>query len=190
MSHVTQGPARALPTGPPTLRESVEAPSFDRVGHAQLAEAASKLAEKPVKPAPTALMELTARHPYDVARGNIDVYKPGRWDTSSNLIFMDSIRQVGESVGEWEGSAAYIYFKPPTDGTYIIVGHFTGYQTTMHLNGPWGDNTAYTAATSDAGAVMAIWSGSEEFEFTMLCKAPDNGWTIGYIESIQVFELA
>ena len=60
----------------------------------------------------------------------------------------------------------------------------------MHLNGPWGDNTAYTAETSDAGAVMAIWNGSQQFEFTMHCKAPDNGWTIGYIESIQVFELA
>ena len=111
MSQVTQAPTRAFPTGPPTVRESIEAPSFDRVSHTQLAEAASELAKTPIKPGPTALLELSARHPYD-ALGNIDVYKPARWDTSSNLIFMDSIRQVGESVGEWEGSAAYIEFKP------------------------------------------------------------------------------
>jgi hypothetical protein len=72
----------------------------------------------------------------------------------------------------------------------VIVGHFTGYQTTMHLDGPWGKNTAYTAETSDAGAVMAIWSGNQKFEFTMHCTVPDNGWGIGYIESIQVFALA
>ena len=59
----------------------------------------------------------------------------------------------------------------------------------MHLNGPWGEITAYTAETSDAGTVVAIWTGSQQFQFTMLCKTQDNGYSIGYIESIQVYAL-
>jgi hypothetical protein len=85
------------------------------------------------------LMELTARQPYDAARGNIDVYQPGRWDTTYDLIFMDTIRQVGPDPGEWDGSASYIMFKPPSSGSYLIVGNFTGYQTTAHPFGPWGE---------------------------------------------------
>ncbi len=183
----TQAPTRFRHEGPPTERVIVEVPTVEHVGETQLAEAASALANKPVKPAPKALMELTARHPYDT-HGNIDVFMPGRWDTTYNLIFMDSI-VTGSTLGEWEGSAGYIMFKPPTDGTYLIVEHFTGYETTMHLYGPWGENTAYTAATSDSGAVMGLYSGSQEFEFTTNCTVPNNEYGLGYIESIQVFEL-
>jgi hypothetical protein len=181
------GTKEAKEAGPLTKLVIVEAPTVKRLSQAQLVEAASGLAKKPFKEAPKALMELTARSPFDATHGNIDVYAPGRWDTSWNLIFMDAIRQVGPSVGEWEGSAAYIYFKPPSSGTFLIVGHFTGYQTTMHLNGPWGENTAYTAKTSDSGAVTALRDASAEFEFTMHCTVPDNGYGIGYIESVQAF---
>ena len=115
---------------------------------------------------------------------------PARWDTSSNLIFMETIRQVGPSPGEWEGSAASVNFKPPSAGTFLIVGNFTGYETTMHLHGPWGETTAYTALTSDSEAVLALWTGDQELWFDMNCTAPDNGYRIGYIESIQVFAVA
>jgi hypothetical protein len=179
----------ARPAGPPTERHSDEAPKIQRLSMSRLATLAAEQAGKQLTPGPAAVMSLDARKPYDAARGNIDVYMPGRWDTTSNLIFMMAIRQVGKSVGEWEGSAAYIEFKPPANGTYLIVGHFTGYQTTMHLNGPWGDNTAYTAETSDAGAVVAVWTGSQQFSFTMHCKAPNNDYGLGYIESIQVYAL-
>jgi len=180
---------RARPAGPPTIRHREDAPAVQRLSTAALAEKASGVAKKPLAPGPTAVLELTARKPYDAARGNVDVYMPGRWDTTSNLIFMDSIVQVGSSPGEWEGSVAYVEFKPPAAGTYMIVGHFTGYQTTMHLNGPWGENTAYTAETTDSGAVVALWTGSGQFEFTMLCKSPNNEYGLGYVESIQAFEL-
>jgi hypothetical protein len=177
------------PVGSPTERVSFEAPTVHRLSHAELADRASDLAERPVTLLREPLvLELTARHPYD-EHGNIDVYKPGRWDTSSNQILMDTIRQVGPSPGEWEGSAAYIDFKPPSSGTYLIVAHFTGYQTTMHLRGPWGDTTAYTAQTSDSGAVVALWTG-QEVNFTMDCRVPDNGYGIGVIESIQIHALA
>lgn len=175
-------------SGPLTERIRVEAPSVERVDLARLTELASGLAKKPVTPSPKALMELSARHPYDATHGNIDVFMPGRWDTTYNLIFMDTI-VTGELPGEWEGSAGYIMFKPPSDGTYLIVEHFTGWETTMHLNGPWGENTAYTAVTSDSGAVVALWSGSQEFEFTTHCTQPNNEYGIGYIESIQAFHL-
>jgi hypothetical protein len=187
----TQAPTRvthARPEGPPTERVIVEVPSVERLSHARLTEAASELAKKPVTPTPKALMELTARYPYDATHGNIDVFMPGRWDTTYNLIFMDTI-VTGPEPGEWVGSAGYIMFKPPADGMYLIVEHFSGWETTMHLFGPWGENTAYTATTSDSGAVVALWSGDQEFEFTTSCTQPNNEYGIGYIESIQVFEL-
>ena len=190
MSQVTQTSTGTRHAGPATAATAAEAPTFERISHDELATLASQLADKPLRPASTPVMELTARNPYDAARGNIDVFKPGRWDTSSNLIYMDSLRQVGDRVGEWDGSQAYVSFAPPAAGTYVIVGHFTGYQTTMHLNGPWGTNTAYTAQTSDAGAVLAIWSGNQKFQFTLNCTVPDNGWGIGYLESIQVLAVA
>jgi hypothetical protein len=189
MSSTEAPPGIRQKSGPPTERVKVEAPAFERVSHARLTDLASALAKKPVSPAPKALMELSARHPYDATYGNIDVFEPGRWDTTSNLIFMDSVRTVGPLVGEWEGSAAYLYFNPPAEGTYLIVGHFTGYQCTMYLGGPWGQNSAYTAETSDSGAVVALYTGSQHFEFGMGCEAPDNGSTMGYIESVQVFQL-
>ena len=172
----------------PSERVTIEAPKVERLSSDRLSEFASELTSKRFR-IPQLIMELTARVPYDATHGNIDVFMPGRWDTSSNLIFMDSI-VTGASVGEWEGSAAYIMFKPPSPGTYLAVGHFTGYQTTMHLYGPWGTSTAYTAETSDTGAVTAVWDADGPMEFTMNCTAPDNGYGLGYIESIQVFELS
>jgi hypothetical protein len=60
-----EAPTRVKQTkeGPPIQRVMVEAPAVERLSQAQLAEVASSLAKKPVKPAPKALMELTARHP-------------------------------------------------------------------------------------------------------------------------------
>jgi len=179
---------RAKPVGPPTKRIIEEAPVIRRVEGARLTELASELAKRPLVPVPAAVMELTARTPW-VAHGNVDVYRPGRWDTSSNLIFMDTIRQVGPSVGEWDGSVAYVEFKPPSAGTYLIVVHFTGYQTTAYLNGPWGQNTAYTAAVTDSGVVLGLWTAGQG-EFTLHFTVPNNEYGLGYIESIQAFAFA
>jgi hypothetical protein len=181
---------RTRPAGPPTERVSAQAPRFTRISQEALAEVASGLGARPgIVLNEALLMELTARQPYDAPRGNIDVYQPGRWDTTYNLIFMDTIRQVGPDPGEWDGSASYIEFKPVSSGIYLIVGNFTGYQTTAHLVGPWGENTAYTAQTSDSGVVVALYETDQEFEFNLTFTAPDNGYSIGYIESIQVFSL-
>jgi hypothetical protein len=181
---------RARQAGPPHERVVAETPQFTRVSHEAVAEIASGLGAKPgIALSEALVMELTARQPYDATYGNIDVYKPGRWDTSSNLIFMDTIRQVGPSPGEWDGSASYIEFKPASNGTYLMVGNFTGYQTTAHLNGPWGENTAYTAQTSDSGVVVALYATDQQFEFNLNFTVPNNDYGIGYIESIQVFSM-
>ena len=174
--------------GLPHERIAVEAPQFERVSRAVLAELANAILDGSVTfDNETKLMELTARQPYDATYGNIDVFEPGRWDTTYNLIYMDTI-VTGSSAGQWTGSASYIEFKPPADGSYLIVGNFSGYQTTGHLYGPWGEATAYCAATSDSAAVIATYASSQPFQFN-LNFTQNNQYGIGYIDSIQVFAL-
>jgi hypothetical protein len=132
-------------------------------------------------------MSLTARHPYDAA-GFMDSYKPGRWDCESNLVFMDVIRQVGPSAGEWDGTVVYGRFTAAADGTYLVVGNFSGYQVTMNLHGPWGNNTAYCATTSDHAQAMALWAGTPGA--TLFFTINMTGPIIGYLESIQVYLLS
>ena len=131
------------------------------------------------------VMDLSARKAYDSAHGRFDVFEPGRWDATYDLVFMDPIVD-GNSPGEWTGSAAYIMFKPPSSGVYALIVHFTGYQTTAHLNGPGTTTTtAYTATTSTNGSVQVLFDGTSgvEMEFTLNFT----GSSIGYIQSIQVY---
>ena len=105
-----------------------------------------------VTPSGPAFLELSARHPYD-AFGNLDVYMPGRWDTTADVIFMDTIVRTGAG-GEWVGSAAYIEFRPPAPGTLPRSSVTSpAHEITMHLTGPWGERTAYTPTISEPGAV-------------------------------------
>ncbi|HEX6761768.1 MAG TPA: hypothetical protein VF094_03095 [Gaiellaceae bacterium] len=169
----------------PETDVSIDVPLLKRLSSSHIAELASELAHEEVAPTEPALLELTARHPCGEL-GNLDVYMPGRWDTTSDLIFMDTVVQTGPS--EWTGSAAYIAFHPAEPATYLIVGHFTGHEITMHLTGPWGENTAYTPTMYDAGAVVALWTGGEA-SFGMHCT-DNNEYSLGYIESVQVFRLS
>lgn len=165
---------------------SIDVPLLQRVSGARIAELASELTHEEIAATGPAVLELTARHPHDLL-GNLDVYMPGRWDTTSDLIFMDTIVHTGPG-GEWVGSAAYVQFRPAASATFLVVAHFTGHEITMHLTGPWGENTAYTPTTSEAGAVVALWTGGEA-SFGLHCT-DNNEYSIGYIESVQVFELA
>jgi hypothetical protein len=171
-------------------KRKVDVQKITRISHAQLTSNASKLANKAITLPLTALMELTARHPYDAA-GLMDVYKPGRWDCTSNLLFMDTIVATGPFPGEWDGSVVYANFKPSTPGTYLIVATFTGYQITMNLYGPWGTNTAYTPTTSDTGTAIALWTAApgDSLYFDLNCTSPGGEASIGYLESLQVFAL-
>ncbi len=132
------------------------------------------------------VMELTARHPYDAA-GFIDVYKPGRWDCESNLVYMDVIRSTGPSPGMWEGTVGYARFKAPKAGDYLIVLNFSGHQITMKMSGPWGVSTAFNATNTTSSAVTALWHATkgQQVFFNLSCTGP----IIGYFKSIQVFLL-
>ena len=171
-------------------RKVVETPAIKRTSQAQLIAHAAKFAKRSINALAAPTMELSARHPYDPA-GLIDVYKPGRWDCTSNLLSMDTIVMTGPSPGEWEGTVAYGTFKAPANGTYLVVAHFSGYQTTMELHGPWGNNTAYTATTSDTGVAISLWTANagDNLSFTLNCTAPGGQASIGYLESIQIFNL-
>ena len=136
-----------------------------------------------------ALMTLTARHPYDPV-GHMDYFMPGRWDTELDLVFMDAIVD-GPSPGMWDGTAGYIRFTAPTDGNFLVAVNFSGYQTTMSLNGPWGTNTARTATPQDNAAVLALWSGKagEDLYCTVSCKQDSGSYGIGYLQSFEVHKV-
>jgi hypothetical protein len=140
------------------------------------------------KPLAAAVLSLTARHPYDSALGRMDMYRPGRWDTESNLVFMDHVI-TGPQPGQWEGSVGYVKFAPPSSGKYVVLGLFSGYDTTMTLDGPWGKVTDHTAVTTDYGVASAVWtsSGGASLYFNFACTNPANTYGMGYLSAIQFF---
>ena len=150
---------------------SVEAPDVSSV----------KLPEQPVKP----FLELSARHPYDT-QGLIDGLWVGRWDTSSDQIFMSPIVATGPSPGQWTGTVIYGNFKAPANGNYRVIATFYGYQISMSLNGPWGSNVATSvnnipvtlAGECPGTAGQTLW-------FTMACT----GLYLGFAQKIQIFTI-
>jgi len=187
MSTPTTDLFEAFPAATLQARRDAKSPKVKPALRATLVDHAARLSGRQVTLPDTAAMSLTARHPYDPA-GFMDVYHPGRWDCESDLVFMDVIRQVGPSVGEWDGSVVYARFKAPSNGTYLVVGNFSGYQITMNLQGPWGSSTAYCATTSDHAQATALWAGTAggSLSFTINMTGP----IIGYLESAQVFLIA
>jgi len=166
-----------------------EPPVVERVGHARLGETASELAGTEVTVGPSnVLMELSARQPHDAAHGQLDVSESAGWFTTQNTIYMYPV-VYGPAVGEWNGTNVAVEFRTPADGTYLFVGHFSGYQMTMHLLGPWGETTAYTAETSDAGAVLALHITDKPLWFGFRCTEPNNEGAAGLLHSIQVYQL-
>jgi hypothetical protein len=168
------------------LRKSEKAPKVKRITRQALEEVVAKTCKPGTGIATTPAMELTARHPFDPA-GFMDSYHPGRWDCEYNLVFMTGIHSTGPSIGMWDGTVMYVRFKAASSGTYLVVGNFSGYQTTMNLNGPWGNTSAYSPTTSTSAAVTALWTGTagQQLFFTMSCLG-----IIGYLESIQIFQLS
>ena len=156
MSTPTTDLFEAFPAAALQERRNARSPKVKATVRATLVDLAAKLSGKPVMLPDTAAMSLTARHPYDPA-GFMDVYHPGRWDCESNLVFMDVIRQVGQSAGEWDGSVVYARFKAPSNGTYLVVGNFSGYQITMNLQGPCTSIAQRDDARSRA---TALWAGT------------------------------
>src|SRR5262249_19109335 len=138
-------------------RATAKSPQVLAIPAGQLAGIAGGILGRKITLART--MSLTARNPFEAA-GFMDAYKPGRWDCESNLVFMDVIRQIGPNPGEWDGTVVYARFTTASHGTYLVVGNFSGYQVTMNMHGPWGNNTAYCATTSDHAQAVALWEGT------------------------------
>ena len=170
------------------LHTTVEAPRVASLTRTEVVELAKTRLNRPFVPIFSTYMQLSARQPYDAVNGNVDVYMPGRWDTSSDLIFMDAIVQ-GAQVGEWTGSAAYVRFNAQTSGNHLIAVNFTGADITMRLNGPWGTATANATSVSTSFVVLAEWSvtAGEPLFFTIDCVNASNLPDLGYIKSIQAF---
>jgi hypothetical protein len=170
------------------LHRSVKAPQIEPMTRGEVVELAKNRLKLPFTPIFGTVMALSARQPSDGAYGNLDVYMPGRWDTTSDLIFMDAI-VTGTTGGEWTGSVGYVKFTPKTTGNHLVAVHFTGSDITMRLHGPWGTQTAMTTSVTQTGVVLALWSGNAEqsLSFQIDCVAPSDLPGLGYIKSIQAF---
>jgi hypothetical protein len=187
MSKSTTDPFEVFSATALKERHTAKSPQVKPILREKLVDIAKNISGGKLNIQGTAAMALTARHPYDPA-GFMDVYRPGRWDCESNLVFMDVIRQTGPSVGEWDGSVVYARFTAPSNGTYLAVGNFSGYQITMNMHGPWGNNTAYCPTTSNHAQAVALWDGTagQTLFFTINLTGP----IIGYLESVQIFLLS
>jgi hypothetical protein len=156
------------------------------LNEAALTRLVSQLVARPVT-LKTPLLQLSARKPYDAALGVVDMYMPGRWDATSDLMFMDPIVHPDpNSPGVWTGSAGYIEFKPPSTGTYLMLVNFFGWQVTMSLNGPAGTTTAVSNSNSPTALPM-LFSGTagQGTGFSFACT----GLYLGFVQSIQAFQL-
>jgi hypothetical protein len=124
---------------------------------------------------------LSARTPW-IDCAYVDVYRPGRWDTTSDTVFFEGIT-TGSSPGQWDGSVAYVEFTPPSTGKYLILTHFSGYKTQCDVNGPWGTASATTNATTDDGLVVTLYNATNtnKMGYTFSFKGSTSGGGImGY----------
>jgi hypothetical protein len=162
-------------------------PDIKEISFEELTAIARKMPNVSGALASTPVMELSARKPYDT-KGLMDFYQPGRWDSTSNSVFMSAIRQTGPSPGQWDGTVGYIQFKAPKTGLYMVVINFTGYQATIKHNGPWGTSTAYSATASTAAAVVSIFNGT--LNTNVYSSVTFSGGLMGYLKSVVFYQFS
>jgi hypothetical protein len=153
--------------------------AFEELRSVETADVSPAVQEQPIKP----FLELSARHPYD-QQGLIDGLWVGRWDTTSDQIFMNPIVVTGP--GQWTGTALYGNFKAPANSNYRVVANFYGYQISMTLNGPWGSKVA-TSVNNTPIALAGECPGTagQSLWFTMACT----GLYLGFAQKIQIFKI-
>jgi hypothetical protein len=153
-------------------------PAAARLSPAELSAAASMQLRQDITV--TALkMELTARRPYDAA-GLMDFYQPGRWDATSNLVYM--MPDAGDDV-----TYGYAQFKASAAGNHLVVLNFNGYEVTLRAFGPWGTVSAYSPTASGNVALTALWTATAgaTLYFNFSCT----GVGLAYLSSVQVHSL-
>jgi hypothetical protein len=182
MSDDTAAPISGAMSGEPRQLEDLTEPpppAPPPLSPEDLASFASGQLDRQITLRSTAALTLSARHPFDPA-GLVDFYRPGRWDATSDMVYMTS-----DFAGD--PSAGYAQFTAPATGSYLIAVRFLGYQTTLRVNGPWGTASAYAATTSDHPVVTALWDGAAAatlyFTFSL------TGGSTGYLVSIEVRQL-
>jgi hypothetical protein len=123
------------------------------------------------------VLDLTARHPYEDT-GWVDFYEPGRWDCTSDTIYMSTIQmsQPGSLGPSWTGTVGYANFIAPADNLYVVVVNFSGSSTSqsMDLMGPWGKTTTFLPWTGldqyghylpKTAAATAVWDANAGDKF-------------------------
>jgi hypothetical protein len=133
-------------------------------------------------PAPTSVLSLSARKPFG-QNGLIDIYKPGRWDCSSDLVFLDPF--VVSSPGVWTGSVVYGSFKAPRKKTYLLAVHFFGWDVTLNLSGGFGNITAQSQRNAPAvatGQQLLNAGQTTSFQFHVTGN-------LGFLSKIEVLRL-
>jgi hypothetical protein len=126
----------------------------------------------------TLLVELTARKPY-TTEARLDFYRPGRWDTEDDLVYMSPIIQTGPSVGQWDGTVGYGTFIAPEDGMYVVE---------LNLRGPWGTRSKSTPGIPGSTATVAgtkQLAKGEHLSFSFSC----NNGTIAYMHSVKIYSV-
>ncbi|WP_152031023.1 hypothetical protein [Agromyces aureus] len=148
-----------------------------RISSARLSEAVRHRHDQLIEGLDAPVISMSARHPW-VDGGRIDMFKPGRWDTEYDLVFMSS------DFAPNSASIGYGAVVAPSDGTYLVAVRFSGHETTLRLQGPWGVQTAFSATTSDHPTLTAVWTGAAgaHLNFTFLFT----GGIIGYLEAIDI----
>lgn len=176
LSALRERDVKAPPAAPPLSREELVS-----IAAAQLNQTVTLAAGQ---------FKLSARRPHDPA-GLMDFYRPGRWDSTSDLVYMSSI-VTGSSPGMWEGTVGYVNYKAAAAGTYLVAVHFSGHQITMKASGPWGNVTAFNATTAMNSTVMALWNAAANatLYFSFSCTSPGNLAGVGFLRSVRVQPLS
>jgi hypothetical protein len=168
------------------LKQTAMCPAVSRVAPERLAQVIGDLAGGAEALSAGPVVEWTARSPYDATLGQIYAFHASRWDTVVDLVYMYPMRQTGSGLGEFDGTVVYADFNAPSAGSYLIVAHYAGENTTIRLRGPWGTVVRSMPAGSNADVVSATWTGSGALHFTLTFQ----GVWLGYLASVQVFKIS
>ena len=142
---------------------------------------------QPPVPEQPPLVTLSARMPFHDVFGGLDAHQPARWDAVSGLVWMEGIVHAVGEVGMLAGTVVDVDLPGVPTGNYLVVGTFTGRETTMQMSGPWGLVTAFTAQKSDTGSVIAMTHVPEGqgLSFTLTSKNPG----VAFLKAVQLFSM-
>jgi hypothetical protein len=154
MDDTTSAP---IPTAMPDLQPpGWRPPQAAKLSLAELNESATKQLRQPIALTEEAAFELTARWPYDTA-GSMEFWQPARWDAEGDYILTDKL--VLTSDGSYDnGSMGYVNYTAERSGFHLVAVHFSGYDTTLKMGGPWAFTSNYCPTLADTATVWAPWN--------------------------------